>query len=86
VLIEDRESSGSKAQGIRNVDVLLQRMMGLATPASTPGKGLQSAVGGCDATRTPRWVVSGVLWLVLLLLPGSFLLLPAFLWWKARRR
>jgi hypothetical protein len=29
--------------------------------------------------------VNGALWFVLLLLPGSFLLLPALIWWRARR-
>ncbi len=35
-------------------------------------------------TRSRRLAADGAFWLVLLLLPGSFLLLPVWLWWKHR--
>jgi hypothetical protein len=67
------------------VDALLQRVTGLATCFTPPTKRLDRAGLAQTVTRAPRWAVSGVFWLVLLLLPGSFLLLPALLWWRARR-
>jgi hypothetical protein len=78
-------SSDPEPRGHRNVQVLLQRLMGLATRSTRPAVRSDEADRARAATRAPRWVTGGALWLALLLLPGSFLLLPALVWWRARR-
>jgi NADPH-dependent ferric siderophore reductase len=70
--------------GKPNVDIFLHRMMGLAALFARPAVRRDRVAHAGAATRTPRWAVTGALWLVLLLVPGSLLLLPALLWWKAR--
>ena len=63
--------------------VLLQRVTSLATRSPSATMPLdQSDLAGAGPQGS-RWVVNGAIWLVLLLLPGSLLLLPALLWWKA---
>lgn len=61
---------GPLSERRRKVDVLLQRATERAALfAGSPPR---------------RWLTSGAFWLVLLLVPGSLLLLPAWLWWKHR--
>jgi hypothetical protein len=61
------------------VDEILQPSTALSTgPASSSGTGRS------------RWLACGrlaigVLWLLLLILPGSLLVLPLLVWWKVRR-
>jgi hypothetical protein len=66
------------------VYVLLQRVS-LATRSPPATKPLDQSDPAGAGPQGSRWVVNGAIWLVLLLLPGSLLLLPALLWWKARR-
>ncbi len=62
--------------------ILLQRVADLTLPGASP-QGSSGWVGG--VTRVAQWAMNGSFWLVLLLVPGSLLLLPALIWWKRRR-
>jgi hypothetical protein len=78
-------SPDPEPRGDRDVQALLQRLMDLATLSTPPAVRSDGPERAHTATRAPRWVTGGALWLALLLLPGSFLLLPALVWWRARR-
>jgi len=61
------------------VEYLLHRITAFAiAPSAFPTWG-----GGEHAAG--RGVRNGALWLLLLILPGSFLVLPLAIWWKVRR-
>jgi hypothetical protein len=66
-------------KGSRNVEYLLQRIAAVATaPIPFPTWGRNPGAAGDRVGR-------GVLWLLLLIVPGSFLVLPLVIWWKVRR-
>lgn len=66
------------------MDIILRRVTDLATLLTASTARGDSAATADGGTRVPRWV-KGSLWLLLLFAPGSFLLLPALLWWQHRR-
>ena len=67
------------------MDVIRQRLTGLVTLLTPPTTLVDQSDPASAATPASRWAVNGAIWLVLLVVPGSFLLLPVLLCWKHRR-
>lgn len=72
------------------MDFFLHRATSLAT-ASIPLPARERPAAHAPDRPAFRWSAAArsltqwVLWLLLLILPGSFLLLPVLFWWRSRR-
>lgn len=72
------------------MDSLLQRLTGLATASIPLAARERTAPHAPDrpafrVSPAARSFARGALWIVLLILPGSFLFLPLLFWWRTRR-